>query len=44
MQYILITNSFKKKLKKFKKYFAGQDIIDDIKDFAINGLKKVKPI
>ena len=29
-----------KNLKKFKKYFTGQDIIDDIKDFAINGLKK----
>jgi hypothetical protein len=40
MQYILITNSFKKNLKKLKKYYTGQDIIDDIKDFAINGLRK----
>ncbi len=39
MEYIIITNSFKKILKKVGRYFSEQDIIDDAKDFAGSGLR-----
>ena len=40
MKYIIITNSFKKNLRKLRKYFSEQDIINDIKNFSSRGLRK----
>ena len=40
MRYIFITKSFKGQLKKFKRYFREKDIVLDVKDFVIHGLRK----
>ncbi|MDP2691632.1 MAG: hypothetical protein U1C97_00180 [Candidatus Gracilibacteria bacterium] len=39
MKYILVTRSFRKQLKKFKRYFYEQDVVEDIHDFILNGLR-----
>ncbi|PCJ18245.1 MAG: hypothetical protein COB02_11705 [Candidatus Cloacimonadota bacterium] len=40
MKYIFLTLTFKKRLLKFKKHFTKKDLLYDLKDFIINGLRK----
>jgi hypothetical protein len=40
MKYIIITSSFQKQLKRFKKYLTEQDIAEDIKKFIQRGFSK----
>lgn len=40
MKYILITDRFRKQLKKLKRYLTEQDVVRDIQRFALNGLTK----
>ena len=40
MKHIVITNSFKKNLKKFNRYLNEIDIVNDIKKYIIEGNKK----
>jgi len=40
MKQILMTQSFRKFLKKLRKHFSEQDIIDNIKEFICIGLRK----
>ncbi|MBC8444197.1 hypothetical protein H8D83_01285 [Candidatus Woesearchaeota archaeon] len=40
MEYIIITESFRKTLKKFKKYFHEKDIVFDIKRLIEKGFGK----
>jgi hypothetical protein len=40
MKYILITNQFRRQIKKFRRYLKEQDIVDDVKRFIQRGLTK----
>lgn len=40
MKNILITQSFQKNLKKYRRHFSEQDIIDNIRKFVRLGLRK----
>ena len=40
MKYIFLTQTFKKRLSKLKKHFTKKDLLYDLKDFMINGLRK----
>ena len=40
MIYILITDRFRRQLKKLKNYLSEQDIVRDVKRFLIKGLSK----
>ena len=37
MKYILITRSFQKQLKQFKRHFSEADVVADIKEFIRTG-------
>ncbi len=40
MKYILVTNRFRRQLKKLKRYLSEQDVVRDIKRFLLKGLTK----
>ena len=40
MTYILITDRFRKQLKKLKRYLSEQDVVRDVQRFILNGLTK----
>ena len=40
MTYILITDRFRKQLKKLKRYITEQDVVRDVRRFILNGLAK----
>jgi hypothetical protein len=40
MKYILVTQTFQKQLKRFRKYLKEQDMVEDIKWFIRRGLTK----
>ena len=40
MKNIIITNSFKRNLKEFKRYLSEMDIINDVKKYILEGDKK----
>ena len=39
MKFILITRSFRGQIKKHRKYFQEPEIVSDVKDFILNGLR-----
>lgn len=39
-KYIFITYSFQRNLKKLRRYFSEEDIVNDIKKFIKSGLRK----
>jgi hypothetical protein len=39
MKYIIITDSFKKQLKKFRRYFDEKDFVLDVKKYVLEGLR-----
>ncbi|MBF0379687.1 MAG: hypothetical protein HQL69_01640 [Magnetococcales bacterium] len=40
MHYIFITRTFRGQIKGFRKVFQEKDLLEDIKDFVQNGLRK----
>ncbi len=40
MTYILITDRFRKQLKKFKRHLTERDVVRDVRRFVLNGLAK----
>jgi hypothetical protein len=40
MQYIFITRTFRGQVKGFRKVFKEKDLLEDLKDFVQNGLRK----
>jgi hypothetical protein len=40
MTYILITEKFRKQLKKLKRHLTEQDVVRDIQRFVLNGMAK----
>lgn len=40
MKQILITDSFQKRLKRLRRHFTEQDVVENIKEFARLGLRK----
>ncbi len=40
MKFILIPRSFRGQIKKNRKYFQESDIVIDVKDFILNGLRR----
>lgn len=40
MKYILITRTFRKVLKKYKRYLQEKDVVFDVKSFINSGLRK----
>jgi len=40
MKYIVITNSFKRNLKKLNRYLDEMDIVNDVKKYILHGSKK----
>ena len=40
MKYILITNRFRRQLKKLKRYLTEEDVVRDVKRFLLKGQRK----
>ena len=40
MKYILITDRFRRKLKKLKCYLTEEDVVRDVTRFLLKGLRK----